>query len=199
MSCDKSQADLDDDTLAGLDPGVIASLVENHRRFLRFLEKRVSSTAVAEEILQGAFVKTLEKGAALQDGEGAVAWFFRLLRNALVDHYRRQDVERRALEKEAREPALPAELDREIEEAVCKCIYDMIPTLRPEYAALVRRVDLEGQSISEIAKAEGISSNNAMVKLHRARQALKRQLERSCGTCAAHGCLDCSCGGARKS
>lgn len=198
MSCEKNNAGPDDDTLAALDSGVIASLVENHRRFLRFLEARVNSTAVAEEILQGAFVKTLEKGAALQDGEGAVAWFYRLLRNALVDHYRRQGVERRALEKEAREPAAPAELDREIEEAVCKCIYDMIPTLKPEYAALIRRVDLEGQSISEIAKAEGISSNNAMVKLHRARQALKRQLERSCGTCAAHGCLDCSCGGGKR-
>jgi RNA polymerase sigma-70 factor (ECF subfamily) len=32
------------------------------------------------------------------------------------------------------------------------------------------------------------------VRLHRARQALKRELERSCGTCATHGCLDCTCG-----
>jgi RNA polymerase sigma-70 factor (ECF subfamily) len=30
--------------------------------------------------------------------------------------------------------------------------------------------------------------------VHRARQALRRRLEESCGTCAEHACLDCSCG-----
>jgi len=31
-------------------------------------------------------------------------------------------------------------------------------------------------------------------KLARAREALKKQVVRSCGTCADHGCLDCTCG-----
>jgi RNA polymerase sigma-70 factor (ECF subfamily) len=31
------------------------------------------------------------------------------------------------------------------------------------------------------------------VRLHRARAALKTRLEQSCGTCATHGCLDCTC------
>jgi len=33
-----------------------------------------------------------------------------------------------------------------------------------------------------------------MVRLHRARAALREKLVRSCRTCAEHGCLDCSCG-----
>ncbi|WP_163990335.1 RNA polymerase sigma factor [Pyxidicoccus caerfyrddinensis] len=171
---------------------VLPALVGNHRQFLGFLERRVGSKAVAEEILQAAFVKTLEKGGALRDGEGAVTWFYRLLRNALVDHYRRQAAEGRALEREARE-ATEASEDPELKSAVCACVGELLPTLKPEYAELVRKVDLEERGVPDVAKEVGITANNAGVRLHRARQALKKQLERSCGTCASHGCLDCSC------
>jgi RNA polymerase sigma-70 factor (ECF subfamily) len=29
--------------------------------------------------------------------------------------------------------------------------------------------------------------------VHRARKALRQQVEKACGTCAEHGCLDCHC------
>jgi RNA polymerase sigma factor (sigma-70 family) len=176
-----------------LSPAVVESLVGNHRRFLGFLERRVGSRAQAEEILQSAYVRTLEKGGELEDGEGAVAWFYRLLRNALVDHYRRQGAEGRALEREARE-ASELGPDPELTQTVCACIHDLLPALKPEYAEMVRQVDLEGRGVPEVAREAGITANNAGVRLHRARQALKKQLERSCGSCAAHGCLDCTCG-----
>jgi RNA polymerase sigma factor (sigma-70 family) len=171
---------------------VVRTLVENHRNFLSFLERRVGSRAVAEELLQAAFVRTLEKGEGLRDGESAVAWFYRLLRNALIDHYRKQAAEGRALEREARE-ATEAGPDPELKDAVCACVGGLLPTLKPEYAELLRQVDLEERSVPEVAAEVGITPNNAGVRLHRARQALKHQLERSCGTCATHGCLDCSC------
>ena len=175
---------------------VTQALVANHRRFLAFVERRVGNRAVAEEILQSAFVKTLEKGGALHDGEGAVTWFYRLLRNALVDHYRRQAAEGRALEREAREAEEPSE-DPELKQTVCACVGELLPTLKPEYADMVRQVDLEERAVPDVAREAGITPNNAGVRLHRARQALKKQLERSCGTCASHGCLDCSCKTAR--
>ncbi len=191
----------DDEAIRGpgapLEPEVLAALVANHRRFLAFVQRRVGSEVLAEELLQAAYVKTLEKGSALQDGEGAVAWFYRLLRNALVDHSRREAVERRALSREAREVSEEGP-DPELTQTVCACVHELLPTLKPEYAALVRQVDLEGRSVPDVAREAHITPNNAGVRLHRARQALKKQLERSCGTCAAHGCLDCSCGRPRR-
>jgi RNA polymerase sigma factor (sigma-70 family) len=171
---------------------VVRSLVDSHRRFLAFLRHRVGSEAVAEELLQAAYVRTLEKGGELREGESAVAWFYRLLRNALIDHYRRQAAEGRALEREARE-ATEEGPDLELKDTVCACMGELLPTLKPEYSELLRKVDLEERGVPEVAAEAGITSNNAGVRLHRARQALKRQLERSCGTCATHGCLDCSC------
>lgn len=168
-------------------------LVARHREFLSFLERRVESRAVAEEILQSAFVKSIEKGAQLKDNESAVAWFYRLLRNAVIDHYRRRDVQARALEREERELTLFDAARDEIEREICACMGALIPTLKDEYADMLRAVDLEGRPVADVAHALGISANNASVRLYRARQALKKQLERSCSTCAEHGCLDCSC------
>lgn len=174
-----------------LSPEVLERLVAGHRDFLRFLESKVESRAVAEELLQTAFVRAMDKGETLRDEESAVGWFRRILQNALVDHYRRRASEKRALEAEAREPTPPNEV--ELKNAVCRCVEGLVPTLKPEYRSLLERVDLGEKPIAEVAGELGITVNNATVRLHRARQALRRTLEVSCGTCAEHGCLDCSC------
>ena len=51
----------------------VSVLVKNHRRFRAFLEKRVGSREDAEEILQIAFVKGIERGGGIRDEERAVA------------------------------------------------------------------------------------------------------------------------------
>lgn len=79
---------------------VVETLVSNHRQFLAFLEKRVGSREVAEDILQEAFVRGLDS-KSLGSADSATAWFYRALRNATVDHYRRRDAETRALEQVA--------------------------------------------------------------------------------------------------
>src|SRR5687768_12857377 len=120
-----------------LTPEVIDVLVERHRRFLQFLEPRVGSRAVAEELLQAAFVKALEHGTELRDGESAVAWFYRLLRNALVDFYRRRDAERRAMERHAGEAVAVTERDPDLDAAVCECVHALIPTLKGSNAGIL--------------------------------------------------------------
>lgn len=177
-------------------PEVVGTLVAHHRQFLAFVERRVGSRAVAEDLLQEAFVKALERGGELRDGESAVAWFYRVLRNALVDHYRRGGAETRALEwasgtTDAAEPGPSDELYAE----ACRCIGLLVDTLKPEYATAIRRLELDGATLADYAREAGITANNAAVRAHRAREALRRQVVRSCGTCLTHGCLDCSCGG----
>ena len=123
-----------------------------------------------------------------------MAWFYRILRNALIDQYRRQDVEKRALEKHAYEVPTDEYDSAELERSVCECFKELLPTLKPEYSEVLEQVDLGSSSVSEAAKALGITPNNAAVRLHRARLALKSRLEQTCRTCAAHGCYDCTCG-----
>jgi RNA polymerase sigma-70 factor (ECF subfamily) len=176
-------------------PQVVAALVQNHRRFLAFLERRVGSREVAEDILQDAFVRGLARAGQLRDRESVVAWFYRSLRNALVDHWRRSGAERRAFEELAAGSGSEPSVDPELMKTVCECATALLDTLKPEYAEALRRVEMEGVSVKDFARDKSVSPNTASVRLFRAREALRRQVERSCGTCAEHGCLDCSCGG----
>src|SRR5690349_17853244 len=73
-----------------LSPDVIAKLVANHREFLRFVERRVGDRATAEELVQDAFVRGLERGDEIRDS--VVGWFYRVLRNAVIDLQRRRAV-----------------------------------------------------------------------------------------------------------
>ena len=184
------------DTNEFTSPETFSVLVANHRRFLAFLERRVGSREIAEDILQDTFVRGLSRADQLRDEESVVAWFYRSLRNALVDHWRKAGAERRVFDDaaeltEAHEPAVDAELM----ETVCACATALLDTIKPEYAEALRQVDLADVSVKTFAANRGMTANNASVRLFRAREALRRQVERTCGTCATHGCLDCSCGG----
>jgi RNA polymerase sigma-70 factor (ECF subfamily) len=87
--------------------------------------------------------------------------------------------------------AMPAPAD--LKEAVCACVRVLSETLKPEYGEALRRIDVDGISVKEYAAEIGIEPNNAGVRVHRAREALRKSVRTSCGTCADHGCLDCTC------
>jgi RNA polymerase sigma factor (sigma-70 family) len=180
------------------DPGVptpVATvLADNHERFLRFLERRVGRRDLAEEILQDAFVRGLTKADSIQASESAIAWFYRLLRNALIDRHRHEDSERRALQAVAAAPTEPSpQPDEELMNTVCACVDGLLATLKPEYAQAIRSVDMNGVPVGAFAGEVGITPGNAAVRVHRARLALRRRVEESCGTCSLHACLDCDC------
>jgi RNA polymerase sigma factor (sigma-70 family) len=168
-------------------------LVENHRAFLRFLERRVGSKEVAEDILQDGFGRALERVGDLRDEESVVAWFYRLLRNAVIDHYRRRTSASGALQRFASEleSVVPPP---EVADEVCACVSRLARTLKPEYADALHEIEVRGVSVKDYAAAQGLTANNAGVRVFRARQALRSQVMVSCGTCAEHGCLDCRCG-----
>jgi RNA polymerase sigma-70 factor (ECF subfamily) len=172
--------------------GPMEDLVANHRAFLGFLERRLGDRALAEDVLQDAFVKGIDKIGDLREDESAVAWFYRVLRNAVVDQHRRHAASQRAL------AGLAAELEvaapgSEVHGEVCRCVGDLASTLKPEYEIALRRIELDGVPVKDFAVEAGISSGNAAVRVFRAREALRKQVARSCGTCAEHGCVSCTC------
>lgn len=175
-----------------LSPEAIAQLVDGHRAFLGFLERRVESRATAEDILQSAFARGLEHGAGVPD-EKVVAWFYRVLRNAVIDHYRHRSTSAKAMEVWGRDFTESQEPEAELYQEICQCVSGLLTTLKPEYRDALRIVDLEDGKLTELARQSSITAENAAVRVHRARKALRRQVELACGTCAEHGCLDCHC------
>jgi RNA polymerase sigma-70 factor (ECF subfamily) len=168
-------------------------LVENHRAFLGFLERRVGDRALAEDLLQDAFTQNLDRLSDMPD-EALVPWFYKVLRNAAIDRHRRKGAEERALAAFTQELADAAQPDEAFHREICACVGRLANTLKPEYAEVLRAVDVEETPVKTFAQTAGLTASNAGVRLFRAREALRKQVTASCGTCAEHGCLDCSCG-----
>jgi RNA polymerase sigma-70 factor (ECF subfamily) len=180
--------------MAADDDGTFQTLVSQRAEFIRFVRQRVESDAAAEEIVQTAFVRGVEHMSELDEAESVTAWFYRILRNAIVDHYRRKDAAGRALARVATElPAALTEAQLDDQRRVCACVQALASTLKPEYANILQGVDVEEHSLSEVAVRQGITTNNATVRLHRARRALRERVIDTCRTCAEHGCFDCTC------
>jgi RNA polymerase sigma factor (sigma-70 family) len=180
---------------ASLSAEALAALLERRRRFRAFLARKVDA-ATADDVLQNAYAKALQKGGALRDGESVVAWFFRLLRNALADVARRRAAERKALAARALETNFEI-APKELLGQVCRCVDGLLETLRPEDAEVLRRVDRGDETPAAVAAATGIAPGTVRVRLHRARKTLKGLLETTCGACTRHGCLECSCAPSR--
>ncbi len=166
-------------------------LAEQHNRFLNFLAPRVDSRATAEDILQSAYLRAIEHQEEIRSEESTVAWFYRILRNAVTDSYRRQAARTKAHERAAAE--VPLHFEPELQATVCACIGDVLQELKPAYRDVLEQVDLGGTSVQDFAQRHATTANNASVRLHRARKDAARRLTAVCGSCAEHKCLDCSC------
>lgn len=168
-------------------------VVSEHERFASFLARRLGDRATAEDVLQTAYANVLARDAGPADRTRLTAWFFRVLRRALLDHRRAAASEERRVRARARVLPWTEREEAALREDVCACVGRLLPTLPREQADLLRRVEVEGASVRDAAAALGVTANAAAVRLHRARKALAARLRSLCGACSAHGCLRCEC------
>jgi len=115
------------------------------------------------------------------------------LRNAAIDRFRRKNTASKAFEALAREMESRETPETEMEARICACVARLASTLKPEYADALQAIEIDGTPVKVFAERHGLSANNAGVRVHRAREALKKRVAESCGTCADHGCRDCNC------
>jgi RNA polymerase sigma factor (sigma-70 family) len=171
-------------------------LLRNREAFLSFLERRIGDRALAEDILQDAFIRVIDRPDRAPADEGVIPWFYRSIRNAAIDRFRRSATANKALDAFAREleHSSPSE---EIEAEICACVSEVARTLKPEYADALMSVEVNGTPVKTFAEQHGLTATNAGVRVHRARQALRKRVTQACGACAEHGCVDCSCKSSR--
>lgn len=167
-------------------------LLSQREAFEAFVRKRLGDPQLAADVVQDSLLKALRAEKQPTEDEGVVPWFYRILRHAIIDAHRRRDVSHRALEIYAHE--VNALLGEEEARDLCTCVLPLMDALPPDDAVLLRQVDMEGLSPTEFATRQGLRVNTVNVRLHRARQKLRTQLEQVCRICATHGCLDCDCG-----
>jgi len=168
------------------------TLVAGRERFLGFVRSKVANPELAEDILQDALLKALRAAPTLKNRDALIGWFYRILNNAIIDAYRA-----RGSAPPETELIEAGEIEAQPEEhaALCECFRAVLPGLNTGYAELIERLDLGESSPESEARRLGITAGALKVRRHRARQALRRQLEATCRVCAEHHCLDCTCKG----
>jgi len=171
-----------------LEARLLGSLTE----VLAYARRKVGDPELAADLVQDSLLKALRTAPSLRDEDRVLPWFYRILNNTITDAYRRRRTARKHLDlfPEEGEPAAPEEED---EAAVCQCLYPLLETMHPDYALLIRTLDLDGADPRATAERLGITRDNLKVRRHRARRQLRQRLEQTCGVCATHGCLDCTC------
>ena len=129
-----------------LSKAAIETLVTERARFHRFLAKRLGSADDADDLLQESLLRALERGDGLRSGERIVPWFYRILRNGMVDHFRNRDANRRKIDGLQNELDAITQRERgsELDRVVCACFERLLPLLKPRHAEIIRRVDLRG-------------------------------------------------------
>ncbi len=169
---------------------VAETLLAHRQQFKSFVASRVGNNADAEDLLQNGLVKALQRADEVKDGEKAVAWFYQVLRNVIIDHVRSRNAAAKREHAWISETTTLAD-DADAERQLCACFEKLLPRLKPVHAELLRRVELQDEPVAQAAAALGITPNNASVTLHRARRELRTRLVDFCGDCS---CLDhCGC------
>jgi RNA polymerase sigma-70 factor (ECF subfamily) len=173
------------------EPRSMEELLAHRARFVSFVRSRTGDRASAEDIVQAAFAQLVAQPRKLT-GPDLIRWFYRVLRNAIVDRHRRRAAESRGVERWHADPTTHEHAD--LPRRVCGCVNAALQGLPPKSRAILEAIELGGMTPVAYARAEGLSPSNSSVRLHRARRLLAERLKGICGTCTLDGCSDCDCG-----
>ena len=173
------------------------TLIADQSRVLRHLVAALGCHEEAREVWQRFALKVLTQGDTLRDVAAVYGWMSQVLRTTVADHRRtlaRARKRETPLDKiDADDSVLAFQPDTPFMEAACECLHKHLPLLRPDYAEIVRRADLQSESREDIAASLQTTVNNIGVRLHRGRKALRQRLEDGCLACEKAMHVGCGC------
>jgi len=168
-------------------------LIESRALFLGFLRKRLDHPQDAEDVFQDFCVKVLRNYDTVKNGQLLNAWLGITLRHTLTDHYRRRATRNRMTVAYATEVEILKTGTEDPENIPCACVFTAIQRLGPARAALLTRLDLQGEPRDRVAADLGISLNALAVRVHRSRAALKKKIAEICPMCGRGDFMQCDC------
>jgi RNA polymerase sigma-70 factor, ECF subfamily len=149
----------------------------------RFVARRVDDPYLAADLTADVFVAAIESAGSYRRSRGEpVAWLFGIARNVVAGERRRSAKELRTAGRirgrELVDEDDLASLHQRIElESEARAIHRGLSRLPAGERAMLELVALDGLSAGEAARALGISTVAARVRMHRARRRLRTELD----------------------
>lgn len=163
--------------------GAYVDLLNRHQRYaftlaLRFTKNRED----AEEIAQDSFLKAFRSLASFQRTSKFTTWLYSIVYTTAMSKLRKGKLDTDSLDDEEHPIVVgdfAAEESSSLIEGKIRSEYlkQAIEKLLPDDGVIITLFYLHEQSLEEIAGVVGLPANTVKVKLHRARQRLKVQLE----------------------
>lgn len=158
------------------------SLQSYRPRLYRLARRAVESREAAEDVVQETIVCALRSRASFDPSRPAGSWLFGILRNQLKNHYARRSRELELLRCAAEaDPIRAPEGDGNpeslaLENSRTRELHDALQRLPERFAKPLRLYYFRGYDVRSLARHLAISPENAKVRLHRGRRALKELL-----------------------
>lgn len=154
-------------------------------RIYRFIYFKVSGKEEAQDLTAEVFLKTWQYIIDGKEIKNLNALFYKIARNLVIDHYRKESRKEISLEREIMEQQeikMIFDSKSKVEQQIqYKQIEDQLRNLKDEYREVVILRFIEELSIKEIAEVLGKKSGAVRVILYRAINALKELMEESGG------------------
>lgn len=151
-------------------------------RLYTFIERRVESPDVADDLTQDVLLRLLMNSEGRI--ENPTAWVYRVARNVIIDHYRTRG-SRPPFDSDDPNAWGPAEDPfaddpHEAQRELAGCLRSLVDQLAEPYRSAVTAVDLDGQTQTDLAQAVGLSASGMKSRVQRGRRQLRRLLTECC-------------------
>lgn len=143
-------------------------------RLRRFVRARAPQGSDADDVVQEALLKLLQRPPLPWDA--ARAWLFTTAQRAAADRWRRR-ARATPLEGDA---AAPEPSGEDTVAYLAGCLEPMWRGLSATDRDALRRIDVEGASQAEVARALGVTSSTLRSRVQRARARLRAAIEACC-------------------
>ncbi len=160
---------------------------EYYPKIVGYLRRLVGPDA--EDAAQEAFVKISQSLDGFRGESSLSTWIYRIATNTGLDHLRKASP--KAVQPQ--EEDLPSSEDNSVAEDntprldtllirkdMNECIRGLVNDLPENYRTVLVLSDLEGFTNAEICNVLSLSLDTVKIRLHRARLALKKSMDRAC-------------------
>ena len=155
-------------------------------RVLRFVTRLVGE-AHAEDLTQAVMLKVSESLSSFRGDSSLSTWIYRIATNAATDCLRQKaiqppvDAGMEFDEDDVPPAAQSPSVERSVvREEMSACIAEFVGRLPENYKAVMVLSELEGFKNDEIAAILSLTLDTVKIRLHRAREKLRNELQAGC-------------------
>ena len=145
---------------------------QTQARLKAFVLRYTRYKAVAEDIVQDVFLKVHDKLPQLRETDKISGWIFRIAKNTIADHFRRKSKTFETVDLDWDDGEIT------LNDCILSCLLEMLKTLPQKYREALELSELKQMSQLQLAEKLNMSYSGAKTRVQRARQLLKKKMQK---------------------